>query len=186
MDQVRELHDWEVRILDDLDISLEAKMALKRHWENMPMKKSESVDTKELKKFTISSSLLNPFMIAVFGANLFYGLPFLAKLSNLLVVVAWIMILLVGFAIFVIAAMVMWGPPLNQAVVAMYKNKNTNLLYRYYNLCCNVALVALLALNGYMITSIAMTMLLLVMKLVTLFARVKVQTDLNELVKTAS
>ena len=187
--EVRELNDYEVKILDGLDVSSETKAALKREWEHMPMGKVDPVDSKEIKKYTLSAQFLSPLMILVLAANLAYGLPLLAKLSTLVVVLVWALyIFLCSLGVFAMAVLVASKSisPLNQGLVALYKSKNNaGVIYRFYNFSCNIALVSLLALNGYLVVAVMMATVLLAMRLVVFLARVRVRVGLDQLMKTA-
>jgi hypothetical protein len=182
------LEDWEERLLDKTDLSLDEKLVIREKWQGVEVNLgSKPADPKDARKYTtFLSYVLGPLTLVALWANLSYHLPLLPRFCNLLVALVWMLnVGLVSFGALMLGILALHPkiPFYNHAVVAMCATKESGILAglaRLYSILYNVALVVLLALNGYLVTSIAVVLALCAWKTVFYLGKERFKSNIRE------
>ena len=182
--QPRTLTDDENQRLNEMGLSLNAKMAVEDVWKNSPKPVSKQ-EVKELSNQLRFLIPISPLMVLVLGANLLYDSPALSYLSAFAAVNAWIFyVLLYSFGVACSSLLILLNiiNPLSPIGIGIWQRKTgvKAKLKSLYNDVLTLSIVVLLAANGYGVTAGAVVVVFLVDTLLTSVARYKVNDALLE------
>ena len=180
----RNLTEDENQILDEMGLPLNARTAVEEVWKKgpKPLSKTEVKELSNQLRFLIPVS---PLMVLVLAANLFYASPALSKLTVFCAVLSWAFdVFLYLFGVSCSSLLILLGAvnPLSSiSLLLLHKKKGIKQrLGSLYNDAMNLALVVLLAANGYGITASAIVVVRVFGLVLSFVAKSKVRDALQE------